>query len=294
MSKFLFPFRKVAAQSLRDAVNNRVVLITGASFGIGQATAYHLAQAGANVILVGRTADKLHEIAQNIIAQGGQAWAFATDLTQSEQVDQLIHTIVAQFPRIDVLISNAGKSIRRSLALSLTRPQDFERTIGVNYLGAVRLIMGVLPVMQKHEQGHLIDISSVSVRLPPTPRWGAYHASKAAFDIWFRSAAPELKTHNIVCSSIYLPLVNTRMIAPTPRNTHTPMLTVHDVAHLIASAIVRQKTVLAPWWLSGLDALSVLFRRPIAYGMFLYFKHSKDSPAVLKINKQHDKDEQNN
>ncbi|MEZ5503394.1 MAG: SDR family oxidoreductase [Halioglobus sp.] len=163
-------------QSLEGNVGGKVVLITGASSGIGKVSALRLAQAGAHVLLVARSAEKLEETAAEIVALGGRATIYQADVANLEDCDRLVAEVLAQQGFVDILINNAGRSIRRSLELSYDRFHDFERTMQVNYLGAVRLTMGLLPSMSANRSGHVINMSSISA-LTPSPRFSAYVAS---------------------------------------------------------------------------------------------------------------------
>jgi NAD(P)-dependent dehydrogenase (short-subunit alcohol dehydrogenase family) len=265
---------------LRKVVRGQVVLITGASFGIGAATARRVAAAGAKVLLVGRTAERLDRIAGEIIAAGGAAWACPADLTDGAEVDALVKQVLDEHGQVDILINNAGKSIRRSLALSYDRPQDFERTIAVNYLGAVRLTLGLLSSMRERRSGHVINVSTVGVHgLPPAPRWAAYQSSKAALDVWMRSMAAEVRGDRISVSNVYMGLVHTRMSAPTYRRT--PGLTPDGAAGLLADVIVHRPRSFAPWWAPVAGVVTALLPRP-AVEMLLsaMYERTADTPSA--------------
>ena len=186
MSPLVNPRGRADDAALRAAVAGKIVLVTGASYGLGEATARRLGRAGATVLLVARTADRLASLAEAIRAAGGTAHVHPADLTDGAAVDALVDAVLARHGHVDIVVSNAGKSIRRSLARSYRRPQDVERTIAINYVGPVRLLLGLLPAMRARGQGHIVNISTVGARLPPGPRWGAYQASKTAFDVWLR------------------------------------------------------------------------------------------------------------
>ena len=236
-------------RKLRAAVQGSVILVTGASYGIGEATARQLGAAGATVLLVARSAERLEEIRSEIEAGGGSAFVYPADLRDGVQVDELAARILERHGRVDVLVNNAGKSIRRSLANSEGRFHDFERTIDVNYLGPVRLLMALLPSMRARGRGHVVNISTVGVRgLPPAPGWAAYQASKAAFDVFLRSAAPELRADGIATTSIYMTLVHTRMSAPIAIWRYLPGLAPEEAADLVCRAIVQRPRAIGPWW----------------------------------------------
>jgi len=266
---------------LRAAVAGKTVLITGASFGIGEATARLLASAGATAILVARSRDQLELVAMTIRSHGGTAEVHLADLTDPAAVATLAGRLLDAHESIDIVVNNAGKSIRRSVALSYDRFHDFERTIGVNYLGPVRLLLALLPEMRRRGAGQIVNVSTFGVRMPPGPRWGAYQASKAAFDAWFRSMGIEARQDGVVTSTIYMPLVYTRMSAPTPSLRGLPGLSPEQAAGLIARAIVRKSRVIAPWWLWPAELFGVLCRRPIEGMMGVFFRRSADSPSAM-------------
>jgi NAD(P)-dependent dehydrogenase (short-subunit alcohol dehydrogenase family) len=178
-------------RSFEGAVAGRTVLITGASSGIGRAAAIKIAAAGGVPLLVARSLDKLEELKTEIEASGGSAWAYSADLAEIDSVDDLVSRVLADHASVDFLINNAGRSIRRSVALSYDRFHDFERTIQLNYLGTIKLIMGLLPGMRERRSGHIVNVSSIGVQTGP-PRFSAYVASKAALDNMTRSLARAL------------------------------------------------------------------------------------------------------
>ncbi|MEO6699792.1 MAG: SDR family oxidoreductase, partial [Paraperlucidibaca sp.] len=201
-------------RSLRGKVENKVVLITGASSGIGKASALKVAEAGAKVIIVARGEAELHSTRDEIIAAGGKCWAYTCDLTDLASCDELVGKVLADHKAVDILVNNAGRSIRRSIELSYDRFHDYERTMQLNYFASLRLIMGFLPAMTARRKGHIINISSIGV-LASSPRFSAYVASKAALDAFSRCAQAEFSGKNIVFTTINMPLVKTPMIAPT-------------------------------------------------------------------------------
>jgi NAD(P)-dependent dehydrogenase (short-subunit alcohol dehydrogenase family)/thioester reductase-like protein len=231
------------SRSITSAVSGRTVLITGASSGIGKATALLLARTGATVLLVARGLDQLEETCQEILATGGSAYMYPADISDPESVDALIEKVQSDHPRIDVLVNNAGRSIRRSIALSYDRFHDFERTMQLNYLGTIRLIMGLLPRMREQRSGHVINISSIGVQTNP-PRFSAYVASKSALDAWTRVVSSECIADNVHFTTIHMPLVKTPMIAPTKLYDRFPTISPEEAAEMIAEAIrTRPKTV---------------------------------------------------
>jgi len=232
--------------SLEQAVRGRVVLITGASSGIGRAAAFKIADAGGTVLLVARTAEKLEAIKRQVEAGGGRAFAYPCDLSDMEGIDRMATRVLREHGHVDVLVNNAGRSIRRSIALSYDRFHDFERTMQLNYFGAVRLILKVLPVMRERRSGHIINISSIGVQTN-TPRFSAYVASKAALDAFSRCIASEIYDDNVHITTIHMPLVRTPMIAPTTMYRRFPTITPDEAADMICEAIMyRPKRIATP------------------------------------------------
>jgi NAD(P)-dependent dehydrogenase (short-subunit alcohol dehydrogenase family) len=230
-------------RSLAGAVRGKIVLITGASSGIGKATAVKVADAGATVLLVARSVDKLEETKEEIVAAGGAAHIHRCDLSDMEDIERMAEEVLAYHGHVDILVNNAGRSIRRSVALSYDRFHDYERTIQLNYLGAVRLILALLPAMRARKQGHIIDISSIGTQTNP-PRFSAYVASKAALDAFGRVIASEVKDDGIHITTIHMPLVRTPMITPTRMYDMFPAISPEEAAEMIAKAMVgRPKKV---------------------------------------------------
>ncbi|MEA2196698.1 MAG: hypothetical protein QOJ25_749 [Solirubrobacteraceae bacterium] len=223
-------------RSFEGAVAGKTVLITGASSGIGRAAAMKIARARGIPILVARGAEKLEEARQEIEDLGGTAYAYAADLSDADSVDDLVARVLADHPSIDVLVNNAGRSIRRSIALSYDRFHDFERTIQLNYLGTIKLIMGLLPHMRERKSGLIVNVSSIGVQTSP-PRFSAYVASKAALDAWTRVVASETIGDSVHFTTIHMPLVRTPMIAPTKIYDSFPTISPDEAADLICDAI---------------------------------------------------------
>jgi NAD(P)-dependent dehydrogenase (short-subunit alcohol dehydrogenase family) len=225
--------------SLRKAVRGRVVMVTGASSGIGKSAALKIADAGGIVLLVARTPEKLEATREQIEAGGGVAFIHRADLSDPEDIDRMADEALAEHGHVDILVNNAGRSIRRSIALSYDRPHDFERTIQLNYLGAVRLILKLLPVMRARKSGQIINVSSIGVQTN-TPRFSAYVASKAALDAFSRSIASEIVDDKVHITTIHMPLVRTPMIAPTKMYDRFPTITPEEAADMICEAIIHK------------------------------------------------------
>jgi NAD(P)-dependent dehydrogenase (short-subunit alcohol dehydrogenase family) len=223
-------------RSFEGAVNGKTVIITGASSGIGKAAALKIARAGGIPILVARNEEKLQETKQEIENHGGTAYTYSCDIADSESVDRFFEQVFDDHAAIDMLINNAGRSIRRSVRLSYDRFHDYERTIQLNYLGAIRMIMKLLPHMSERKTGHVVNVSSIGVQTSP-PRFSAYVASKAALDAFTRVVSSETIGDNVTFTTIHMPLVRTPMIAPTKIYDSFPTISPDEAADLICEAI---------------------------------------------------------
>jgi NAD(P)-dependent dehydrogenase (short-subunit alcohol dehydrogenase family) len=226
-------------RSLAGAVAGKVVMITGASSGIGRSAALKVGEAGGTVLLVARTPEKLEETRDEIEAAGGTAHIHRCDLSDLEDIERMADEVLAEHGRVDVLVNNAGRSIRRSVALSYDRFHDYERTMQLNYFGALKLIMKLLPVMREQRFGHIVNISSIGVQTN-TPRFSAYVASKAALDAFSRCIGSEVIDDNVHITTIHMPLVRTPMIAPTKMYDAFPTISPEEAAEMITDAIIRR------------------------------------------------------
>jgi NAD(P)-dependent dehydrogenase (short-subunit alcohol dehydrogenase family) len=224
---------------IREALTGKYVVITGASSGIGQVTALKVAQAGGIPVLVARGKDKLEDTRAAIEMRGGQAYVYPCDLSDLEAIDRLCEQISGDLPSVDFVVNNAGRSIRRSLRLSQDRFHDFERTMQLNYFGAIRLVMGLLPKMQEQRRGHVVNVSSIGVQTNP-PRFSAYVASKAALDAWSNVVASEVVGDGVTFTGIHMPLVRTPMIAPTKLYDRFPTISPAQAADLVIKAMVER------------------------------------------------------
>ncbi|KGE04984.1 SDR family oxidoreductase [Pseudohaliea rubra] len=265
--------------SLEGNVSGRKVLITGASSGIGKATALRLAEAGAHVILVARSIDKLEETAAEIEIAGGCASLHTADVSLLEDVDRLVREVLEAHGCIDILINNAGRSIRRSLELSFDRFHDFERTMQLNYFGAIRLIMGLAPSMLAQRSGQVINISSISA-LMPAPRFSAYVASKSALDAWTRAAAVEFSDRNLRFTTINMPLVRTPMIAATEVYNSMPIISPEEAADMVAEAVIKKPKRIATRLGISLQVMNALMPHVTEVLMNTVFRMFGDSAAA--------------
>jgi NAD(P)-dependent dehydrogenase (short-subunit alcohol dehydrogenase family) len=223
-------------RSFEGAVNGKTVIITGASSGIGLAAAKKIAAAGGIPILVARSVDKLEEAKAEIEGDGGTAYVYSCDLSDYDSIDAMVEKIFSEHASIDMLVNNAGRSIRRSVEVSYDRFHDYERTVQLNYLGTIKLIIAVLPHMREKKSGHIVNVSSIGVQTNP-PRFSAYVASKAALDAFTRVVSSETIGDNVTFTTIHMPLVRTPMIAPTKIYDSFPTISPEEAADLVCEAI---------------------------------------------------------
>jgi NAD(P)-dependent dehydrogenase (short-subunit alcohol dehydrogenase family) len=224
-------------RSLSSSIGEKKVLITGASSGIGLETALKIGEAGGEVLLVSRTREKLEEVAKQVESRGGTAHVHPCDLSDLEDIDRLAKEVLDEHGGVDILINNAGRSIRRSVKASYDRFHDYERTMQLNYFGALKLILAFLPGMRDRKGGHIINVSSIGVQTN-TPRFSAYVASKSALDAFSRCVAPEVVGDGVKFTTIYMPLVRTPMIAPTDMYKAFPTLTPDEAAMMLCDAMI--------------------------------------------------------
>jgi short-subunit dehydrogenase len=224
-------------------LSGRTVLVTGASSGIGRAVALKIGEAGGRVVIVARSGDKLQALQAEIEQAGGRAHAYAADLSSKDATAAFLSRMAADGVVVDVLVNNAGRSIRRAIADSYERAHDYERTMALNYFGAVRLILGLLPGMRARSRGHVVNVSSAGVQMG-TPLFSAYIASKAALDAFTRVAAAEARADGVYFTTVHMPLVRTPMIAPTPEYESAPALEPEEAADLVLRALVTREAQL--------------------------------------------------
>jgi short-subunit dehydrogenase len=223
-------------RTLERAVRGKRVMITGASSGIGEALARQVGEAGGEVLAVARTEEKLEAVTGLIRDRGGSARAYPCDLTDLAAIDRMAAAVLEAHGGVDILVNNAGRSIRRSVARSYDRIHDFERTIELNYLGAVQLVLKLLPGMRERRSGLIVNVSTMGLQVN-SPRFSAYLASKAALDAFSRSIASEILDDRVAITTVYMPLVRTPMIEPSRHYRDLPALSPEEAAEMVAGAI---------------------------------------------------------
>jgi NAD(P)-dependent dehydrogenase (short-subunit alcohol dehydrogenase family) len=268
-------------RTLSGAVRGKVVIITGGSSGIGRASALKLAAGGARVVIAARDAEKLAATRAEIEKAGGKAYTYSVDLADMAACDEFAHQVLADHGHVDILINNAGRSIRRSIELSYDRFHDFERTIQLNYYASVRLTLALLPSMVERKRGHIINISSIGV-LSNAPRFSAYVSSKAALESFSRCAAAEFRDKHISFTIINMPLVRTPMIAPTRIYEQMPtIITPEEAAGMVAEAVIYKPQRIATKLGIFAEILHLMAPKLTEVVMNQAYKMFPDSPAVL-------------
>lgn len=238
----------VASRLLRTGhrIEGKTILITGASSGVGEAAARRLAELGAGIVLVARGSDRLERVRDEILRSGSDAWAMPCDLTDPQSVHDLEARVRSEVGAVDVLVNNAGRSIRRPVDESLDRFHDLERTMAVNYFGSARLIRALLPAMTERRYGHIINVATWGVRAGAMPKFAAYHASKSAIAAFGRDLGAELYGTGVHVSTVHFPLVRTPMIAPTADYESMAALTPEQAAEWFVTAIRTRPIELMP------------------------------------------------
>ncbi len=265
-------------RSLAGAVRGKVVLVTGGSSGIGLAAAERCADAGARVVIVARDPTRLEAARAQIAARGGSVSAHACDIADYAACDAFARQVIAEHGGVDVLVNNAGRSIRRSIDLSHDRFHDFERTMQLNYFAVVRLTMALMPSLLERG-GHVVNISSIGV-LSNAPRFSAYVASKAAMEAWTRCAGAEYADRGVTFTIINMPLVRTPMIAPTRIYDQMPVATPEDAADMVSEAIIDRPKRIATKLGIAAEVLHLVAPRITEVVMNTAYKMFPDSAAA--------------
>ncbi|REB10153.1 SDR family NAD(P)-dependent oxidoreductase [Sporosarcina sp. BI001-red] len=262
IEKLLFQRVRFTPSKLAQELNGKTILITGASSGIGEQVAYLLQDFPVHLVLVARRKENLMRIKYEIEKNMATVTIVAADLRVNDELEELI-CLIQELPHgLDIVVSNAGLSINRSIYESLDRHHDFERTMAINYFAPVKMLLAFIPLLEKNN-GQIINISTINAVLVPFPRWAAYQASKTAFDSWLRSTAIELQRNGVSTTSIYLPLVKTDMIRPTEAYDRMPAMCPKHVAKIICKSMYTKCKMYRPWWLPIGQISSVLFRGTI-------------------------------
>lgn len=275
---------RVPGVTLGSPLRGERVLVTGASSGIGEATARAVAQRGAVTLLVARRAEELDRVVAEIRAEGGVAEGYPCDLTDAVAVEALVERILAEQGAVDMLVNNAGRSIRRSLEASYDRMHDFERTMDINYFAPVRLMLGLLPAMVEQRSGHVVNVLSWGVQVK-APKFAAYLASKSALDVFSRIAGRELYGDNVTFTNIRMPLVRTPMIGPTGLYAKAPALTPEQAAERVVRALEDRPLTVDTLAGRAAELLNLGMPRvsdALFYGTTLLFRDSRAATRHLQ------------
>jgi thioester reductase-like protein/short-subunit dehydrogenase len=219
------------------ALVGRHVIITGASSGIGRAATIAVAARGATIFALARNGQALDDLVAEIRANGGQAHAFSCDVTDSASVEHTVKDILGRFDHVDYLVNNAGRSIRRSVVNATDRFHDYERVMAVNYFGAVRMVLALLPHWRERRFGHVVNVSSAGVQAR-SPKYSSYLPTKAALDAFSEVVGTETLSDHITFTNIHMPLVATPMIVPSRRLNPVPPISPEHAAAMVVRGLV--------------------------------------------------------
>lgn len=228
-------------------LEGRLVAITGASRGIGAATALAAARAGADLVLVARHRRDLDLVATQVRTLGGSAHVEPVDLRDPAATAALATHLIADLGTPDAVVANAGVSIARGALECAGRFDSYTRTMGVNFLGQLAFLGPILPSMAVRGSGHIVGVTTAAARTP-LPGWVSYAASKAAFDAWLRAARPELADKGIRVTVCEPPLTDTDMIRPVHGHS-ARAIPPETVAGWIVAALEHPRAHLGRWWL---------------------------------------------
>lgn len=247
----------------RGPLAGRRVLVTGASSGIGRAGALLLARHGARVIAVARRERELLLVCEEIVDSGGDATPRACDLTSSDEVDELVRWVIRDRGGIDVVVNNAGRSIRRPVASSVERMHDMRRVMAINYFAPVQLTLGLLPSMLERGEGHIVNVGTWTVPVGTSPRFSAYHSAKVALAGFGRCAGAELADRGVHVTAVHYPLVHTAMSAPSHGYRDRPGLSAQDAASWLLAAVLERPVCMLPRYAVLLRALDCAAPRAV-------------------------------
>lgn len=225
-------------------LKGQTIVLTGASSGIGAEAARIMAKKGATLCLVARREEQLREVQQSIQEQGGTAFIYPCDLSDNVAIDACAARILDEHPRIDALVNNAAHSIRRPIEQSFDRLHDYQRTVQLNYIGAVAMTLQFLPRFVQQGHGHVVNISSLSTQIP-IPLFSAYLASKSALESFTRSLEAEMGHQGISTTVVYFPMVRTPMSSRTAIYKYMPMMHVEKAAGWIVEACEKRPARIA-------------------------------------------------
>jgi short-subunit dehydrogenase len=221
----------------------RVVILTGASSGIGAATAVACARRGMRLALAARREDLLRHVASQVEAAGAEALVCPTDVRRPDEIESLVEQTLARFERVDVLLANAG--VGYSEPMTRVSDEQMVATIEVNLLGVLRCVRAVLPSMMAQQGGHIVTVSSVAAGLA-SPRGAVYAATKAGVHRFCEGLRREVRRHGIHVTDVLPGVIDTPM---TERLTGVPKAPVAQAARAILAVMERPRPqVITPGW----------------------------------------------
>lgn len=238
----------------RARLRGRTVVITGASSGIGRATAEALADEGTRMVLLARRRDVLDEVAAVVAERGAEVLVQAVDLRDADAARAAALEAVERWGAPDLVFANAGHSIARSLEGCVARPDTITRSAAANYTGPIHHLLPLLGAMLEQGRGQVVASSTVNARTS-VPGWSAYISSKAAFDAWLRSIEPELRAGGVATSILAFPLVATPMTARGHGPRQRGGMSAEDAAGWVARAVVTRRPRITPVWLKPYEVL---------------------------------------
>ena len=274
------PLARLAGTPLGSPIAGRVVMVTGASSGIGEATAKAVAERGGMAVCVARRRDQLDRVVRDIMAAGGSAHGYVCDLTDADATDALVEQVLAEHGCVDMLVNNAGRSIRRSLEHSYDRMHDFERTMAINFFGPVRLTLGLLPRMRERRFGHVVNIVTWGVQIK-APKFSAYISSKTALDSFARIAGRETWFDNVTFTNLRLDLVRTEMIEATDAYRKAPAKSPEQAASLVVRALEDRPLTISTVAGRVGEVLNLVAPRAMDAGLAHMAARLPDSPAAV-------------
>ena len=218
--------------------STKVALVTGAGSGVGKSAALALAREGYAVVLSGRRKEMLEQVAQE--AKGAKTLIVPTDVTRRAQVEKMVEAVLAQWGRVDILISNAGEYIRTPIAD--LDPAELQRSLDINFFGGVHCIKAVLPHMLERKSGHILAVTSMDgkIGLPPD---APYVSAKFALTGFLEVLRQEVSEHGITVTNVLPGRVDTVMIEHLRFLWISPKVSPESVARAVVGAIRRRKAI---------------------------------------------------
>lgn len=208
--------------------------------------------------MVARRRTELEALQEKIASTGGVSHWYTADLSDSDERENLIAQVIGEHGTPDVLVNNAARSIRRNIGDAVHRFHDYERTMALNYFGPVHLTLGFLPGMRRRGSGHIVNVSTTAALVGLAPRYSAYAASKRALGVFGRTLSAELGRENIHVTTLYYPLVQTPMAAPTAKYANRPSLSATEAAEWIVHAVRERPSQISPRLARGLGLVTAL------------------------------------